>query len=231
MKKGVQKIYQEVAPTYELVNHILTWGFDIRWRKRAVKTTSALRGGLWMDVCSGTGELAQALARSRDDVQVLALDFSLPMLEQASRKKGLEQGMFGLGDVTRLPFADNTFDLITISFATRNLNPNPVYLSTCLQEFCRVLKPGGTFLNLETSQPRPQWLRRLFHLYIRTVVKPVGYLFSGSKAGYKYLAHTIPRFHGAEEFASILKEVGFDQVRVISLLWDIAAIHLAVKAE
>ncbi|NOR14146.1 MAG: methyltransferase domain-containing protein, partial [Candidatus Aminicenantes bacterium] len=167
MKKGVQKIYQEVAPTYELVNHILTWGFDIRWRKRAVKTTSALRGGLWMDVCSGTGELAQALARSRDDVQVLALDFSLPMLERARQKKGLEQGFFSLGDVTRLPFAENTFDLITISFATRNLNPNPGYLSACLREFCRVLKPGGIFLNLETSQPRPPWLRRLFHLYIR----------------------------------------------------------------
>lgn len=231
MKKGVQKIYQEVAPTYELINHVLTWGLDIRWRKRAVKSTSMLRGGLWMDVCSGTGELAQALARSRRDIRMLALDFSLPMLEKARRKRGLEAAFFSLGDVTRLPFDDNTFDLVSISFATRNLNPNADYLLSCLQEFCRVLKPGGVFLNLETSQPPSPLLRRLFHLYIRAVVKTVGYLISGSRAGYKYLAYTIPRFYGAEEFAGFLRKSGFRQVQVTALLRGIAAIHVAVKSE
>jgi demethylmenaquinone methyltransferase/2-methoxy-6-polyprenyl-1,4-benzoquinol methylase len=230
VKKGVQKIYQEVAPTYELINHVLTWGFDIRWRKRAVRAASSLRGGLWMDVCSGTGELAQALARSRDDVRMLALDFSLPMLEKAREKKGLETIFFSLGDVTRLPFADNTFDLLSISFATRNLNPNPDYILSCLQEFCRVLKPGGVFLNLETSQPRSRILQKLFHIYIGLVVKPVGYFISGSRAGYKYLAHTIPRFYGADDFSALLRKSGFQKVQATSLFWGIAAIHLAEKS-
>ena len=123
MRKGVQKIYAEVAPTYELVNHVLTFGFDIFWRRRAARIAVKTRGRYILDVCSGTGEMAQAVASQiNNDTQIICVDFSLAMLLEAEKKKGLEKTRFVMAEVGTLPFPDNTFDVALISFATRNLN-------------------------------------------------------------------------------------------------------------
>jgi demethylmenaquinone methyltransferase/2-methoxy-6-polyprenyl-1,4-benzoquinol methylase len=230
MKKGVQKIYTEVAGTYELVNHVLTLGKDIRWRKIAARTAAETGGDNWLDVCSGTGEMVQGLSRTVDRrVTIIALDFSYPMLRRAKNKKYKSQVFFTLGDVTALPFPDSIFDLVTISFATRNINSPKNMLLGCLKEIHRILKPGGLFINLETSQPPSSFIRRLFHFYIKRFVKPIGYFFSGSKAGYSYLSYTIPRFYSAGDFSSLLYKAGFSRVSCRSLLFGIAAIHKAQK--
>lgn len=228
--RPLQEIFGEVAETYELVNRVLTLGLDRPWRRTAAKRAVRDRGTRWLDVCSGTGEMAQELSRrAGGGVEIVALDFSLQMLSRARAKVMARPVAFVMGDVKRLPFPDGTFDLVTISFATRNINLSREVLTATYAEFRRVLRPGGRFVNLETSQPRRRIVRSLFHAYIKVIVKRVGTRISGSRAGYAYLATTIPRFYGAVELAGILKDAGFASVAVKPLLLGAAAIHIARK--
>ncbi len=231
MKKGVQKIYSEVAHRYELINHILTFGLDYCWRKQAAKEASKNLGNNWLDVCSGTGEMAQNLAKFASlNINITAVDFSFPMMDFAKKKKYRTGVNFAIADAGKLPFPDRSFDMLTISLATRNLNFNQQALLVYFKEFHRVLKPGGVFFNLETSQPQYDWLKKLFHLYVRTVVNPVGSRISSSKSGYKYLAHTIPRFYNPEELSKMLNRAGFQTITYRLFLWGIAALHTATKS-
>jgi len=230
MRKGIQKIFSEVAETYELINHVLTFGLDILWRKKAAQEAVRAKGFLWLDVCSGTGEMAHNLFRLADEkVRIVSVDFCHPMLAKALEKRNIPNLFFVLAESGRLPFPDMTFNLVTISFATRNIFPNKGVLNTHLKEFYRVLMSGGHFVNLETSQPSVKIIQKLFHLYIKLAVKPLGFLLSGSKAGYRYLSLTIPRFFPPEEFSSILREAGFTRVTHRSLFFGVSAIHTAIK--
>ncbi|MFC2161499.1 class I SAM-dependent methyltransferase, partial [Acidobacteriota bacterium] len=151
MRKGVQKIYSEVSGTYELVNHVLTFGFDILWRRSGAKRAAAKKGKKILDVCCGTGEMAQSLSHLvSENAEIYLTDFSFPMLDQARQRSYKPFTSFILADAKKLPYKDNTFDLITISFAIRNLNTRKDILITFLEEFLRVLKSGGTFINVET---------------------------------------------------------------------------------
>ena len=230
MNKGVQRIFSGLSGTYDLINHILTFGLDALWRRKAAKIASMDGGDRWLDVCSGTGKMAFRLSRSAGDkTMVVAADFCIPMMAEARAKSAARQIVFVAADVNELPFRDETFDLITISFATRNININRDILTQCFREFHRILKHGGRFINLETSQPSSHLVRALFHLYIRLFVKPVGSIISGSKAGYTYLSNTIPRFYNASELAEILHQAGFAEVNFHKMMFGIAAIHKAVK--
>lgn len=230
MRKGVQKIYTEVAKTYESINHILTLGLDIVWRNQALREITHMEGGNWLDVCSGTGEMTYNLSRIADKTtQIYSVDFSLPMLSLAKKKNYKHPVHFAIADVAHLPFSDGTFDLVTISFSIRNLNLNRDELLAHLREFHRILKPGGHFLNLETSQPPSKFLRTIFHFYIRKVVRPIGSFLSGSRAGYGYLAYTVPRFYPPEEFSSLICEAGFSKAKHRPIFLNVAAIHFATK--
>ena len=224
----LQTLFAEVAPTYERANRILTFGLDVRWRRKAARIAAEGGGSVWMDVCSGTGETAANLrALAPPATRVISLDFCPPMLARAAAKPAGRAIDFVLGDVKALPFSDASLDLITISFATRNINLSREILGRTFAEFRRVLKPGGRFVNVETSQPRSRAVRALFHAYVRLAVRRVGTLISGSRAGYAYLGATIPRFYPPAELEAILKEAGFVEVRVKSLLLGAAAIHIA----
>jgi demethylmenaquinone methyltransferase/2-methoxy-6-polyprenyl-1,4-benzoquinol methylase len=232
MSKGVQRIFSQVSHTYELVNHILTFGLDVLWRRKAARIAVSGGGSRWLDVCSGTGETAAYLQRaSKDIVDVITADFSLPMTRLAARKHEASRIEMTLADVKQLPYPDNSFDLVTISFATRNINKNRELLIEYFQEFKRVLRPGGRFLNLETSQPSSRLIRWLFHLYVRLTVKSLGSLISGSKTGYAYLSYTVPRFYPAEELEDILRDAGFSRVTSQRMTLGLAAIHLGVKGK
>lgn len=230
LRKGVQNIYTEVARTYELVNHILTFGLDVRWRKKAARIAVQKGGSKWLDVCSGTGEMARYLSSfSAENVEIFAVDFSYPMLKKTADKRGASQLIAVIAEAGFLPFPEGSFDLVTISFATRNLNPKQEVLESYLEEFNRVLKPGGYFLNLETSQPSSKWIRHMFHFYVKKIVKLLGWILSGSKSGYRYLSFTIPRFYTADEFTRILLKKGFSAVESQRLWLGISAIHVAKK--
>ncbi len=128
-----------------------------------------------------------------------------------------------------LPFRASSIDLITLAFATRNLFSSPENWLICLREFHRVLRPGGLYLNLETSQPYHPILRQVFHFYVRKVVNPVGQIISGDRAAYSYLSDSIARFVGAHELKALILEAGFSQVEILPLTGGIVALHLAFK--
>jgi demethylmenaquinone methyltransferase/2-methoxy-6-polyprenyl-1,4-benzoquinol methylase len=220
----------KVSSTYELANHILTFGFDILWRKRAARIAAKASPGQWADMCTGTGEMAIYLSRlAPEQATIHAIDFSESMLARAAQKPHTDNINFTTADVTSLPFPDDTFDLITMSFATRNINLNKEKLIQTFAEFHRVLKPNGIFVNLETSQPAFAPLRMCFHLYIKLFVQKIGTLISKTKTPYTYLATTIPRFYNTEELTEILHQAGFANVTAKKLFLSIAAIHQARK--
>lgn len=237
MIKGIQNFYSQISGSYELINSLLTLGLDAYWRKKAVKmaikrSPQAVR---ILDMCSGTGQTAAALRLSlpsNNNTQIIAADFSHHMLKIAmdrSNKKGLHHIYFTLTDAINLPFADNMFDIIIITFATRNLAAASGHLLKSFREFYRVLKPGGWFLNLETSQPPVKFIKRLFHLYVKLTVAPVGRRISGSKGSYAYLSNSIRSFYPAKELTEILYEAGFETVTWKNLLFGVVSLHQAKK--
>ena len=230
MSNRLKELFTEVAPTYERANHVLTFGLDRLWRRRAAMQAASTGGRLWLDVCSGSGDMARALLRrASPGTRVVAADFCLPMLEQAIGLDKRLQPLAVAADVSRLPFPECQFDLVTISFGTRNINLSRAVLVETFREFRRVLRPGGVFVNVETSQPRPRIVRALFHAYVKAAVKPVGTRISGSLPGYAYLASTIPKFYDPEDLAGLLSEAGFTGISWKRLFWGAAAIHRAVK--
>jgi len=231
MPRSLRDLYEtELAPTYERANRVLTLGLDRVWRRRAARRAARGGGDVWLDVCSGTGEMAQALSRlAPAGTRIVALDFSPSMLARARRKDMAAPTAFVLGDVKRLPLEDAAVDLVTVSFATRNLRLSRDVLVATFRELFRVLKPGGRFMNVETSQPRARLIRVLFHAYAALVVRRVGYRLSGSRAGYAYLAASMRSFYGPAELAGLLEEAGFAPVEAAPLFFGAAAVHLARK--
>jgi len=228
----IKKIFAEVPATYERINHILTLGLDTVWRKRIAKLASTIKPETCVDMCSGTGETAAYLSKYLpQETKITAVDFSPEMLAEAKKKPMAHKVEFVISDIKNLPFPDNQFDLVTMSFATRNINLDKETLTSSFAEYYRVLKPGGHFINLETSQPPNAIIRKLVHLYINIFIKRIGQKISGSKTGYAYLANSIPRFYSAEELAQIMKDAKFEKVNFKRLLFGVAAIHHAVKTE
>jgi demethylmenaquinone methyltransferase/2-methoxy-6-polyprenyl-1,4-benzoquinol methylase len=226
----LQKIFSEVPRTYELVNHVLTFGLDIIWRKRTAAIAARDGGKRWLDLCTGTGETAIYLKRlAPAGTDVYGLDFSLSMLSEAKKKPAAGDIHFIASDVKMLPFADDSVDLVTISFATRNINLSRDILVQTFSEFHRVLKPGGRFVNLETSRPSFLPLRKGMHIYVRLFVRSLGSRISGSKPAYTYLARTIPRFYSPEELAGLMREAGFAEASFRRQLFGVAAIHRGMK--
>ncbi len=227
---SVKRMFAEVPATYELVNHVLTLGLDVLWRRRAAKIAATGKPGKWADMCTGTGDMAVCLGRlAPEGTSVYGVDFSEPMLAEARKKPEAESIEFVAADIKALPFDDATFDVITMSFAARNINLNRDALVRSFAEYYRVLKPGGHFVNVETSQPSFWLVRKCFHTYIKLFVSAIGSRISGSGKAYTYLATTIPRFYAAEELADIMRRAGFEKVTFQKQLFGAVAIHRASK--
>lgn len=230
MSKGLHKVYEDTAESYELVNHFLTLGLDILWRKRTAGFARSIGGNHWLDVCCGTGEMAINLRQlAGKEVDVVGLDFSLPMLQGATAKQESNGISFSMATADKLPFNNESFDLITISFATRNLSATRDILLSNFREFFRILKPGGVFINLETSQPQNRVIRQLFHTYVGGTVEFIGQLLSGHRTGYAYLSRSIRKFYDARDLAKVIRQSGFKRVLVDTMFFGVAAIHMAYK--
>ena len=225
MSEGIKKLFSKISKKYDLVNTILTFGLDNFWRKKTAKIGSKFNGNLYLDVCTGTGKQAYLL-KKYSKKKIYSIDFCLPMLEEA---KKLEEIKIIASKATQLPFKEETFDLITISFATRNLNKNKEELKKAFFEFRRILKKNGHFLNLETTQPPFFLLKWLLNLYSKTAIKPVGSFLSGSKEAYSYLSSTIPKFYNAKVLKEILEETGFSEVKYRYFFPFVVALHISKK--
>jgi demethylmenaquinone methyltransferase/2-methoxy-6-polyprenyl-1,4-benzoquinol methylase len=223
-----------VPPHYDLINRLFTWGLDGRWRRQAAHECLKGQPEQLLDLCCGTADLALSLAgMSPNNIKLLGIDFSLPMLEIA-REKTEHSGMSDRvalvhGDTAALPFAGGQFDCIGTSFAFRNLTYKNPRALRYLAEVLRVLRAGGRFVIVESSQPVSRLMRKLFHLYMRWYVSRLGYLLSGNRGAYRYLAESASQFYTVEELRNLMLEVGFGQFSSRRLAFGAVAIHVATK--
>ena len=241
--RAVRNMFAAVAPRYDLLNHLLSAGCDIRWRRA---TANELReyllrpGCITLDVCCGTGDLSFALARLSAG-KVIGTDFCHPMLQLArgkaahfaARRSGgghaspgrLRTASFMEADTLALPFADASLDVVTSAFGFRNL----ANYSRGLEEMHRVLRPGGILALLEFS--RIQWpvLGPLFRLYFRRVLPRIGTCISGVSGPYQYLPDSVGRFPDQEGLASAMRESGFTNVHYRNFFFGAAALHQGQK--
>lgn len=232
--KPLHHIFTTVPPRYDLINHLITWGLDRRWRSIAARECLSVRPTRALDLCCGTGDLAIYLSESmQSNSDITGIDYSLPMLEIAVRKaEGSTRSgevSFIHGDAAALPFPDGDFDCVGISFAFRNLTyKNPLALRY-IAEVLRVLKPGGRFVIVESSQPKNRLIKKFFHLYLRYFVYGIGSWVSGNSGAYRYLSESAARYYSGEELKDMLLAAGFWRVSFRRLFLGAAAIHVAVK--
>ncbi len=221
----IARMFDAIAPTYDLLNHVLSANVDARWRRRVVALLELRGTERALDVCTGTGDLALALLEGGAR-EVEGCDLAEAMLDRAEEKaKGRVR--FRVGDAERLPYPDAAFDVVTIGFGARNLQ----HLDTGLREMCRVLAPGGRLAILEFSRPPNLLVRSVYETYSTIVLPLVGNLVSGgSDNAYTYLPRSVQAFPTTGELANRLCAAGFAQVGVTLLTLGIAAIHLASKA-
>lgn len=225
----VRGMFGRIAPRYDLLNHLLSFNLDKRWRARTVARVSEILDrpdAQVLDLCCGTGDVALAL-ESRARRSLLASDFCHPMLVEARRKigtRGFRTPVFE-ADALALPLASDSLDLITVAFGFRNL----ANYQSGLEEMLRVLKPGGVAAILEFSQPTNSAFRALYGFFSTSVLPRIGGLVSGSPEAYSYLPESIRKFPGAEQLAQDMRRVGFSRVEFERMTGGAVALHLGYK--
>ncbi len=220
----IARMFDRIAPTYDLLNHLLSAGVDRAWRRRAVAALAPGSHDRVLDVCTGTGDLALALLDAGAGT-VEGCDFSEAMIGRARAKAG-ERVRFRVADALHLPYEDGAFDAVAVAFGVRNFSD----LGRGLGELARVLGPGGRLMVLEFSRPPNPLLRGAYETYSMLVLPLVGNLVSGgSDNAYAYLPRSVRAFPGTEAFSRRLLAAGFASVRVERLTGGIAAIHLATR--
>jgi demethylmenaquinone methyltransferase / 2-methoxy-6-polyprenyl-1,4-benzoquinol methylase len=227
-------MFNAIPKQYDLINHVITLGMDTGWRNKAALTCLSTHPARILDICCGTGDLSVALARlAIYKPEITGVDFSREMLDIAEKKAPAAAPgsniKFIEADVSSLPFPDNHFDCVGISFAFRNLTYKNPRTEDYLREVLRVLKPEGQFVIVESSQPESAFIRFFFRLYLRWFVFPAGYLISGNKGAYKYLAESAEHFYFAEEILDFLTKTGFKQASAKRLFFGASAIYTAIK--
>ncbi|HKP36175.1 MAG TPA: bifunctional demethylmenaquinone methyltransferase/2-methoxy-6-polyprenyl-1,4-benzoquinol methylase UbiE [Pyrinomonadaceae bacterium] len=223
--RRVREMFARIAPRYDLLNHLLSGNIDKRWRRKTIRKLSPLipPKSRVLDVACGTGDLSIEIFEDTG-AEVVGLDFCRPMLELARQKT--QRIDFVEGDALGLPFADQTFDAVTIGFGLRNL----ANVESGLNELRRVLRPGGRAAILEFSQPTGRGFRALVSFYYARVLPRLGGMLSGSRSAYEYLPDSISRFPDQERLAELMRGAGFDEVSFENLTGGIAALHTGRRA-
>ncbi|MEM0992115.1 MAG: bifunctional demethylmenaquinone methyltransferase/2-methoxy-6-polyprenyl-1,4-benzoquinol methylase UbiE [Bacteroidota bacterium] len=228
-KQQVSKMFNNIAPYYDFLNHFLSLGIDKLWRRRVIKELKKSNPKQLLDVATGTGDVAIALANNLEVEKVMGLDIAVEMLD-IGRKKVKQQKLSESvelisGDAENLPFEDNTFDAITVAFGVRNFE----HLELGLQEMKRVLKPNGKLVVLEFSKPRIFPFKQLFNFYFSTILPFIGRITSKDPKAYRYLYESVQAFPDGERFLSKLRATGYQNERQIPLTFGISSIYIGTK--
>jgi demethylmenaquinone methyltransferase/2-methoxy-6-polyprenyl-1,4-benzoquinol methylase len=224
----VRRIFSEIAPRYDLLNHVLSLNVDRRWRRRALAALGWTRrpDATYLDLCAGTLDVGAMLVRTPGFAgTVLGADFAEPMLRAGAGKAPRDRLAPVTADALALPVADGTLAGAIVAFGIRNVAD----LDACLREVLRALDVGGRFVILEFSTPRSALVRAGYHLYFHHVLPVVGRLVSGHQTAYSYLPRSVAHFPVEEELAARMTRAGFARVRWESLSLGIAAIHVGEK--
>lgn len=227
--KQVETMFDNIAHSYDLLNHRLSFGIDYMWRKTAIKQLAPYKPKAMLDIATGTGDFAIMAAKKLRPRQVVGIDISEGMM-RIGAEKVKAAGLNGIisfkkEDCEHMSYADNTFDAITTAFGIRNFQN----LDACLKEMCRVLKPGGKLSILELSCPIHFPMKQLFWIYSHTLLPLYGKLISKDNEAYKYLISTIESFPQGEEMTGIFKKAGFSEARFKRLTFGICTCYFAIK--
>lgn len=225
--RAVRAMFAEIAPSYDRLNHLLSLNIDRRWRRFTIgklRDVLARPNALALDLCCGTADLTLEL---EPHVRVIGCDFCHPMLVIGHQKMGGDSArstrmMLTEGNALQLPFASESFDVVTIAFGLRNLER----VDQGLAEILRVLKPGGRVAILEFSRPILPIFRQLFEFYFHNILPRIGGLISGSSTAYTYLPQSVSNFPDQKRLAEMMRRIGFTNVRYHNLSAGIAALHL-----
>jgi demethylmenaquinone methyltransferase/2-methoxy-6-polyprenyl-1,4-benzoquinol methylase len=229
-KEEVQQMFDNIAPTYDKLNHILSLSIDKMWRRHVVRKVRRMKPEKIMDLATGTGDLAIKMAKAMPKAKIMGVDLSEKMLAVAAekvRRKGLDDHIaLYQGDAENLDVTDGVLDVVTVAFGVRNFGN----LEQGLSEIMRSLRSGGHIVVLEFSTPRNWFVRKCYQFYSNHVMKPVGGMVSKDRKAYDYLPDSIVEFPDRERFLEIMSRTGFVECRRFSQSFGIAQIYIGKKA-
>jgi len=227
-KEQVTKMFDTISKEYDGLNRVISFGIDIKWRKKVVSIVTKHHPDSILDIATGTGDLAINLTKTKAS-KIIGLDISEGMLDVGRKKiakKNLEHTIdMIVGDSENLPFDDNTFDAITVAFGIRNFEN----LEKGLSEILRVLKPKGVFVILETSNPTKTPFKQGYNFYTKVVLPLIGKMFSKDKVAYSYLSESASVFPYGEALNNILHKIGFINAKALPQTFGVATIYKASK--
>jgi demethylmenaquinone methyltransferase / 2-methoxy-6-polyprenyl-1,4-benzoquinol methylase len=228
----VRKMFAQIAPRYDLMNHVLSLNIDKAWRRRTLQQLELNGDGPVLDVCTGTGDLAIAIAaKTSDRLRVIGTDFCFPMLELARQKQAKLDPKLGSirfieADTQALPFPENTFQAVTVAFGIRNV-ADTVH---GLQEMVRVCQPGGQVAILEFSRPTLPLLKQVYDGYFRWILPAIGQTMAkNSESAYRYLPESVRQFPSGDAMVSILEQVGLQDIRSMPMTFGVATLYIGRK--
>ena len=227
--KLVEQMFDNIAPTYDILNHRLSWDIDKSWRKKAISQLLPFNPQSILDIATGTGDFAILSAEMLSPKQMIGVDISDGMMtigRQKVKAKGLQDIVFfKKEDCTNLSFEDNSFDAVTAAFGIRNFQD----LDRGLSEMCRVLKQGGHLIIVELTTPICFPMKQLFKIYSHTILPIYGRMISKDTNAYHYLINTIEAFPQGERMVEILRNIGFKEPKFKRLTSGICTMYFATK--
>ncbi len=227
-KEQVTQMFDNISANYDSLNRVISLGIDVKWRKKVVDLVAAKNPDTILDIATGTGDLAILMAKTSAR-KIVGLDLSSGMLEvgqqKIKEKKLTEKVEMILGDSENIPFPDNHFDAITVSFGIRNFET----LEKGLAEIYRVLKPNGIFVILETSIPTKFPFKQGYGLYTKYILPLIGKLFSKDRNAYGYLSESAANFPYGKALSNILQKISFTDCKAIPQTFGVATIYTATK--
>ena len=228
-KEQVADMFNNISGTYDFLNHFLSLGIDVLWRKKAIKELKSINPRLILDVATGTGDFAFESIKILKPEKIVGVDISEGMLEVARRK--IQERNLGhvfsvkIGDSEKLQFEDDHFDAITVAYGVRNYEN----LEKGLADMFRVLKPGGKIVILEFSKPQVFPVKQAYSFYFKQVTPFFGRLFSKDARAYTYLPESVAAFPDGAAFTELMGKVGFKQTKAITLTFGISSIYTGIK--
>ena len=228
-KEQVAKMFDTISEDYDGLNRMISFGIDVKWRKKEVTLVGQANPKKVLDIATGTGDLAINIAKKTQDAKIIGLDISKGMLEVGKEKiskENLSENIeMILGDSENIPFEDNSFDAITVAFGVRNFET----LEKGLAEIYRVLKPKGVFVVLETSVPTKIPFKQFYKFHGSVILPLLGKLFSKEASAYSYLSESASKFPYGETFNIILRKIGIIEVENKAQTFGVATIYTATK--
>jgi len=227
--RTIKSMFDQIAPTYDLVNHILSLSIDIVWRQRTIRKLEIKHGDVILDIATGTGDLALLALKENRGCRVVGIDLSGEMLHIATKKRDAKgyrtRYLLVQGDASNIPLKGHSFEHVMVAFGIRNVSN----IGRLLREIRRTLKQEGRFAILEFSVPQSHFMREIYLFYFKKILPLLGGLFSRKASAYRYLRDSVMAFHTPAELEHMLWESGFTVLQSLSLWFGICHIFIAKK--